>query len=168
MSSREKPSILRVTNNILECGDDVYQISNLVRIARFKKEKQNGTLYILMLVAIAGTVFLSQEEPQAVPVGIAAVLLLLVIILFRRTTYALMIETASGSGEVLWSKKKEHIDHLVDLIASVMEHPDRQVNYNVNLHDYSVHETVMGDKFSSIKDAVIATHGAIAKGGGHG
>jgi predicted RNA-binding protein Jag len=87
------------------------------------------------------------------------------IISLRKSKYALSLETNSGSGEILWSKKEEDIDSLIELISSVMRDRNKEVRYTVNMNDYTVRDIVMGDKFKSIKDAVIATRGSISQRG---
>jgi hypothetical protein len=156
---------LEITNDIMKIGSDIYRINNLVRVGKFEKKSENGGLIFLLLLAILGTFFLGSQEPQIVPVGIGAIIFLGFILSLRKSKYALHLETNSGSGQILWSKKEEDIDSLIELISSVMRAGSKEVKYTVNMNDYSVRDIVMGDKFKSIKDAVIATRGSISQRG---
>ena len=154
---------LEITNKIMKIGSEIYQINNLVRIGKLEKKAENGGFIVLLLLAVAGTFLLGQQDPELVPFGFGSVVLLIIIISSRKSKFALSIETNSGSGEILWSKKEEDIDSLIELISRVMEAKAQQVKYTVNMNDYSVRDVVLGDKFKSIKDAVIATRGSIAQ-----
>jgi hypothetical protein len=100
---------------------------------------------------------LGHREPAVPPFGIAAAIVLLVLIAVRRSKYAVRIETNSGSSKLFWTTQERHIDEIIDLILAVMENQEREVNYAINMNDYSVKELVMGDKFKNIKHAAIAT-----------
>jgi hypothetical protein len=156
---------LEITNEILKIGSDIYRINNLVRIGKYEKKAENGGLIFFLVLSIIGTFFLGQQEPEVVPVGIGAIIFFGFIISLRKSKYALSLETNSGSGEILWSKKEEDIDSLIELISSVMRDRNKEVKYTVNMNDYTVRDIVMGDKFKSIKDAVIATRGSISQRG---
>jgi hypothetical protein len=156
---------LEITNDIMKIGTEIYRIDNLVRIGKREKKAENGGLIVLLLLAIGGTFFLGSQEPEIVPLGIGAAIVLSIIISLRKSKYALSLETNSGSGEVLWSKKEQDIDSLIELISSVMGVKNQAVKYTVNMNDFSVRDIIMGDKFKNIRDAVIATRGATSQRG---
>lgn len=159
---------LQVTNHILRFGHEVYHISNLVRVGKYKVKKRKGALVFLLIVAAAGTWAAVAQKSELAILGIIAILVILAILIFRRSDYALRIETNSGSANLFSTKKERVVDELVDLISEVWQNQERSVNYMVNLSDHSVHEHVMGDKFTNIRDAVVATRSSVATGGRHG
>jgi hypothetical protein len=169
MGAKSDSNTLEITNRTLKLGSDTYQISNFVSVKKRELPKRNGFLIFLLLVALAVTVVgvASQSgarrqrlPPEAVVVPAAAALVLLLIILGRKSKWALIIETNSGTGEVLTTRKEEFVNQLVALISNVMNDRERQANYIVNIEkatirDQSVREVVMGDKYSNIRDSVI-------------
>ncbi len=155
---------IEITNDIMKIGSkEIYRINNIVRIRKFEEKAENGGLTFLLVLAIAGTIFIGSQEPQIVPIGIGAIILFGFIISQRKSKYAVSLETSSGSGEILWSKNEADVDSLIELISSVMTDKNKEVKYSINMNDYSVRDVVMGDKFKSIKDAVIATRGSISQ-----
>jgi hypothetical protein len=156
---------IEITNEIMKIGSsEIYRIDNLVRIGKLEKKPENGGFIFLLMLTIIGTFLLGSEQPQIVPIGIGAAILLGFIISLRKSKYAVNLETNSGSGEILWSNKEEDVDSLIELISNVMGTKNKEVRYTVNMNDYSVRDIIMGDKFKSIKDAVIATRGSISQG----
>lgn len=154
---------IEITNEILRIGSEIYRIKNLVRIGKFEKKAENGGLIFLLILTIVGTFFIGSQEPEFVPVGIAATILWVFILSLRKSKFAVSLETNSGSGEVLWSKDEKVIDSLIELISTAMTTKDKVLKYTVNMNDYSVRDVIMGDKFKNIKDAVIATRGSNAQ-----
>lgn len=162
-----KQKNLEISNNVIKFDHESYQIRNIVRLSKFSEKVSYLGYAVILTVIISGTLFISQQADNegAMLIGFGIVFLILLNMIISRSKFLLKIETNSGCGTLLYARKEQIIDDLIDLISLVMDSENSSVHYNIDMSDYSVNETVMGDKFSNIKDAVIATRNAVAKGG---
>ena len=168
---------LSITDKTIKYTDkkhtnQVYQLSNITQITKHKLTHKRIAKVILSLMLAAvgvGLAIAGERQSGLLPLAAAAFILSILLFLWallRRNRYALILETSSGMGEVLVSKKEKFIDELVLTITDVMEKPVEGTNLiaypktttivNKSYTNIVAGDEVAGDKFENIKNSAIA------------
>lgn len=171
MSKSSKSDLLEITNKTLRYSGQIFQISNLTNVGKYKlKKKRSFITSILLLPSIAGAIGCvilgirlleggRSDDAAFISFVIAGVLFIIFLLMRKKKNiYALGIETNSGSTELFSSKNEEFIDDLVLTIARVMEDQNQEASYTVNIksakiQNNSIGEAIMGDKFGNISNS---------------
>jgi|GEM_PF-6709458 len=179
MDFKKKNDYLSITDKIIKYTDgrhteQVYQLSNITQIKKRKlTHKRIAKVVISIALAAGGVAIVATKENDLQPIAAAAIILSIVLFLWsllRRSHYALILETSSGTGEVLVSKSEKFIDQLVSTITDVMERQIEGTNITAYPKDFTVinnsytknvtGDDVAGDKFENIKNSAIANRSA--------
>lgn len=142
---KEKPSYLTITKNVIQLGDQVYQLRNITRVGieevkpkksnffenLFKdkggsKESNNGWLWLF----VAGLIFAFW------PIFLAIAIILILIMLFganKPKEYALVLETSSSSKALLISQNESFLRDIIKKINEFMDDLVSSSSYTFDL-----------------------------------
>lgn len=162
MSSEKEKSNLSITDKTIKYSGQVYQLSNITQVGKYKVSKRRWMTGIIAVLIGAGGVAIAgqrgSEEVGIVVIGFAVLLMLWTV--FRKRLYLLRLETSSGSAELFTSKDEKFIDELITTISEVMEsqiegtniiaYTDKSKIINNSSHKIVKGDEVAGDKFDKI------------------
>jgi hypothetical protein len=162
---------LTLTNQTLKYAGHVVQVRNLTRVSKYAvKQRWKILVALLGLVVLIGSFVIASEargdEAPVVLVAGGSILFVLLLLLRKKRTYALVLETSSGSTDLFSTKDSHFVDEVVATIADVMEHQERPVTYTMNIRSATIEDnsvrgdTVMGDKFANVRGSQIKSPGA--------
>jgi hypothetical protein len=150
-----------ITNKTIRAGHQTYQISNLTSIGKYKIEKKSkvsdffeGVMFLFAVAAAliaAIIIFFVGEFDYLIKIvfpcaGFAAACFQIAEYFKIPPSYALSIETNSGSSNLFSSKNEGFINNLVELLHGIMENQKENISYVVNIKEQNVNQnTAIGN-----------------------
>jgi hypothetical protein len=163
MRPKKTKDFLNITEKTIKYSGQTYQLINITQVSKLKvTHKRIGKIIFSIVLAAAGLVIANgPNEFRIVSVFLFPLAFLILIwALVRKNKYALVLETNSGSAEIMSSKDEKFIDELIGIISDVMEkqvsgtnivaYPKKMQIINNSFNKNVGGDEVAGDKFGNI------------------
>jgi hypothetical protein len=148
-----KRTDVEISKQILRIGSAAYPVQNIARARTVKLAPNRGAALRRYLKAVVlwvllgiGAAVANAHSLPAVAGGLTLLIVLLVIIstiklirvLYRKTYYALVIETAGPPDTVLVSPGENELHRIVDEIMDAINNPAATFHTSVENHNYDM------------------------------
>lgn len=136
-----EPSFLTLTPRTIRLGhgSEVFQLSNVTRIGKYKVLEKQFPALIIAIALIAGLAFLVTTGAVSKLVGVALLLVAGYGLWSRMQpkTFAFGIEASSGTTRYLYTKDEAFIGKMVEVVTKYME-AEQSGGVTINIQDRSI------------------------------